>query len=151
MVDDGLPGSTALHKAMIQRFGTLEDTAASVYGAANPIELVASFSKSVAEAAKEGDETSIEILRCAAKDLAMNVQAAAQRSQLAGAPFSYSTAGGIFNIGPLLEKPFHDFVGEFLPEAEYQKPIGGAIAGAQIMAMNKTLGLEQVTTCIGAN
>ena len=151
MVDDGLPGSTALHKAMIQRFGTLENTAASVYGAANPIEVVASFSKNVAEAAKEGDEMSIEILRYAAQDLAMNVQAAARRSKLAGAPFSYSTAGGVFNIGSLIEKPFHDFVAQFLPEAEYQKPIGGAIAGAQIMAMNNAPGLEQVTTRIGAN
>lgn len=151
MVDDGLPGSTALHKAMIERFGTLENTAASVYGAPNPIEVVASFSKSVVGAAQEGDEMSIEILRCAAQDLAMNVQAAARRSKLAGAPFSYSTAGGVFNIGPLIEKPFHDFVAEFLPEAEYQKPLGGAITGAKIMAMNNAPGLEQVTTCMGAN
>ena len=151
MVDDGLPGSAALHKAMIERFGTLENTAASVYGAPNPIEVVASISKSVVDAAQEGDEMSIEILRCAAQDLAMNVQAAARRSKLAGAPFSYSTAGGVFNIGPLIEKPFHDFVAQFLPEAKFQKPIGGAIAGAQIMAMNQAPGLEQVTTRIGAN
>ena len=151
MVDDGLPGSTALHKAMIERFGTLENTAASVYGAPNPIEVVASFSKSVAEAAQEGDEMSIEILRCAAQDLAMNVQAAARRSKLVGAPFSYSTAGGVFNIGPHVEKPFHDFIAQYLPEAEYQEPLGGAIAGAKIMAMNSAPGLEQVTTRIGAN
>jgi len=151
MVDDGLPGSTTLHKAMIKRFGTLENTAASVYGAANPIELVASFSKDVVDAAKEGDEISIEILRCAAMDLAMNVQAAAQRSKLAGAPFFYSTAGGIFNIGPLLEKPFHDFIAQFLPEAQYQKPLGGAIAGARIVALNGAPMLEQVTTWVGAN
>jgi N-acetylglucosamine kinase-like BadF-type ATPase len=151
MVDDGLPGSTALHKAMIQRFGTLENTVNSVFAAPNPIEVVASFSKSVAEAAAEGDEMSIEILRCAAHDLAMNVQAAARRSKLAGAPFSYSTAGGLFNIGPLLEKTFHEFVAQLLPEAEYQKPVGGAIAGAKIMAMNNAPGLEQVTTRIGAN
>ena len=151
MVDDGLPGSTALHKAMIERFGTLENTAASVYGAPNPIEVVASFSKSVAEAAQEGDEMSIEILRCAAQDLAMNVRAAARRSKLVGKSFSYSTAGGVFNIGPLVEKPFHDFIAQFLPEAEYQKPLGGAIAGAKIMAMNNAPGLEQVTTRIGAN
>jgi N-acetylglucosamine kinase-like BadF-type ATPase len=151
MVDDGLPGSAALHKAMIERFGTLENTAASVYGAVNPIEIVASFSRSVAEAARDGDETSIEILRCAAMDLAMNVQAAARRSQLAGTPFSYSTAGGLFNIGPLLEKPLHDFISQFLPEAQYQRPVGGAIAGAQIVAMNKARTLEQVTTWVGAN
>lgn len=151
MVDDGLPGSTALHKAMIQRFGTLENTVNSVFGAPNPIEVVASFSKSVAEAAKEGDEMSIEILRCAAQDLAMNVQAAARRSKLAGAPFSYSTAGGIFNIGPLLEKTFHEFVAQFLPEAQYQEPVGGAIAGARIVALNKAPILEQATTRIGAN
>ena len=152
MVDDGLPGgSMALHKAMIQRFGTLENTANSVYGAQNPIELVASFSRSVAEAAKEGDEISIEILRSAAQDLALNVQAAARRSQLAGTPFSYSTAGGLFNIGPLLEKPFHDFISQFLPEAQHQRPVGGAIAGAQIVAMNKARTLEQVTTWVGAN
>jgi N-acetylglucosamine kinase-like BadF-type ATPase len=136
---------------MIERFGTLENTAASVYGAVNPIEIVASFSRSVAEAARDGDETSIEILRCAAMDLAMNVQAAARRSQLAGTPFSYSTAGGLFNIGPLLEKPFHDFISQFLPEAQYQRPVGGAIAGAQIVAMNKARTLEQVTTWVGAN
>lgn len=151
MVDDGLPGSTALHKAMIQRFGTLENTVNSVYGAVSPIELVASFSRSVAEAAKEGDEISIEILRCAAQDLALNVQAAARRSKLEGGPICYSTAGGIFNIGPLLEKPFHDFVGQFLPEAQYQEPLGGAIAGAKIVALDRALGLEQVTTCVGAN
>lgn len=151
MVDDGLLGSTALHKAMIQRFGTLQNTVNSVFGAPNPIEVVASFSKNVAEAAKEGDEISIEILRCAAHDLAMNVQAAARRSKLGGAPFFYSTAGGIFNIGPLLEKTFHEFVAQLLPEAEYQEPIGGAIAGAKIMAMNSAPGLEQVTTRIGAN
>lgn len=151
MVDDGLPGSTALHKAMIQRFGTLENTVNSVFGAPNPIEVVASFSKSVAEAAKEGDEMSTEILRCAAQDLAMNVQAAARRSKLAGAPFSYSTAGGIFNIGPLLEKTFHEFVAQFLPEAQYQEPVGGAIAGARIVALNKAPMLEQATTRIGAN
>ncbi|MCX6457000.1 MAG: hypothetical protein NTV90_05300 [Actinobacteria bacterium] len=151
MVDDGLPGSIALHKAMIERFGTLENTANSVYGAVNPIEIVASFSRSVAEAATDGDETSIEILRCAAMDLALNVQAAARRSKLAGAPFSYSTAGGLFNIGPLLEKPFHDFIAEFLPEAQYQKPLGGATAGARIVALNKAQTLEQVTTWVGAN
>ena len=151
MVDDGLPGSTALHKAMIQRFGTLENTVNSVYGAVSPIELVASFSRSVAEAAKEGDEISIEILRCAAQDLALNVQAAARRSKLEVGPICYSTAGGIFNIGPLLEKPFHDFVGQFLPEAQYQEPLGGAIAGAKIVALDRALGLEQVTTCVGAN
>lgn len=151
MVDDGLPGSTALHKAMIQRFGTLGNTVNSVYGAVSPIELVASFSRSVAEAAKEGDEISIEILRCAAQDLALNVQAAARRSKLEGGPICYSTAGGIFNIGPLLEKPFHDFVGQFLPEAQYQEPLGGAIAGAKIVALDRALGLEQVTTCVGAN
>ena len=151
MVDDGLPGSTALHKAMIQRFGTLENTVNSVYSAVSPIELVASFSRSVAEAAKEGDEISIEILRCAAQDLALNVQAAARRSKLEGGPICYSTAGGIFNIGPLLEKPFHDFVGQFLPEAQYQEPLGGAIAGAKIVALDRALGLEQVTTCVGAN
>ena len=151
MVDDGLPGSTALHRAMIQRFGTLENTVNSVYGAVSPIELVASFSRSVAEAAKEGDEISIEILRCAAQDLALNVQAAARRSKLEGGPISYSTAGGIFNIGPLLEKPFHDFIAQFLPEAQYQKPLGGAIAGAKIVALDKALGLEQVTTRVGAN
>ena len=151
MVDDGLPGSIALHKAMIQRFGTLENTVNSVYGAVSPIELVASFSRSVAEAAKEGDEISIEILRCAAQDLALNVQAAARRSKLEGGPISYSTAGGIFNIGPLLEKPFHDFVGQFLPEAQYQEPLGGAIAGAKIVALDKALGLEQVTTRVGSN
>ena len=151
MVDDGLPGSIALHKAMIQRFGTLENTVNSVYGAVSPIELVASFSRSVAEAAKEGDEISIEILRCAAQDLALNVQAAARRSKLEGGPICYSTAGGIFNIGPLLEKPFHDFVGQFLPEAQYQEPLGGAIAGAKIVALDRALGLEQVTTRVGAN
>jgi N-acetylglucosamine kinase-like BadF-type ATPase len=151
MVDDGLPGSAALHKAMIERFGTLENTANSVYGAQNPIELVASFSRSVAEAATDGDETSIEILRRAAMDLALNIQAAARRSKLAGAPFSYSTAGGLFNIGPLLEKPFHDFIAEYLPEAQYQRPLGGAIAGAQIVAMNKARTLDQVTTWVGAN
>ena len=151
MVDDGLPGSTALHRAMIQRFDTLENTVNSVYGAVSPIELVASFSRSVAEAAKEGDEISIEILRCAAQDLALNVQAAARRSKLEGGPICYSTAGGIFNIGPLLEKPFHDFVGQFLPEAQYQEPLGGAIAGAKIVALDRALGLEQVTTRVGSN
>ena len=151
MVDDGLPGSTALHRAMIQRFGTLENTVNSVYGAVSPIELVASFSRSVAEAAKEGDEISIEILRCAAQDLALNVQAAARRSKLEGGPICYSTAGGIFNIGPLLEKPFHHFVGQFLPEAQYQEPLGGAIAGAKIVALDRALGLEQVTTRVGSN
>jgi len=151
MVDDGLPGSTALHRAMIERFGTLENTASSVYGALNPVEVVASFSRAVAEAANEGDEISIEILRAAAHDLALNVLAAAKRSQLVGAPFSYSTAGGIFNSGPLLEKPFHEFIAQSLPQARYQKPIGGAIAGARIMAMDKALGLEQVTTRAGAN
>lgn len=151
MVDDGLPGSTALHKAMIQRFGTLENTVNSVYGAVSPIELVASFSRSVAEAAKEGDEISIEILRCAAQDLALNVQAAARRSKLEGGPICYSTAGGIFNIGPLIEKPFHDFVGQFLPEAQYQEPLGGAIAGAKIVALDRALGLEQATTRLGTN
>jgi len=151
MVDDGLPGSIALHKAMIQRFGTLENTVNSVYSAVSPIELVASFSRSVAEAAKEGDEISIEILRCAAQDLALNVQAAARRSKLEGGPICYSTAGGIFNIGPLLEKPFHDFVGQFLPEAQYQEPLGGAIAGAKIVALDRALGLEQVTTRVGSN
>jgi len=151
MVDDGLHGSSALHKAMIQRFGTLENTAASVYGAVNPIEVVASFSRAVVEAANEGDEISIEILRTAAQDLALNVLAAARRSHLAGAPFSYSTAGGVFNSGPLLQKPFHEFIAQYLPEAQYQKPIGGAIAGARIMAMDTALGLEQVTTRAGAN
>jgi len=152
MVDDGLPdGSIALHQAMIQRFGTLEMAANTVYSGSNPIEVVASFSRSVAEAARDGDQTSIEILRGAALDLARNVQAAARRSNLAGAPFAFSTAGGLFNVGPLLEKPFFAFVSEFLPEARYQKPLGGAIAGARIVALKYPQSLERVTTMVGAN
>jgi N-acetylglucosamine kinase-like BadF-type ATPase len=151
MVDDGLPGSAALHQGMIKRFGSLESAANTVYGAVNPIELVATFTKEVAEAAKYGDELSIQILRSAAKDLALNVLAAAKRSKLDEEAFSYSTAGGIFNIGPLLEKPFHEFISQFLPMARYEQPLGGPIAGAQIMAMSESGMLLQITTWGGPN
>jgi len=41
--------------------------------------------------------------------------------------------------------------GHILPGAQYQEPLGGAIAGAKIVALDRALGLEQVTTRVGAN
>jgi N-acetylglucosamine kinase-like BadF-type ATPase len=147
-VDDGISGSVVLHRAMIDRFGSLEETVAAVYGATNPIQMIASFSREVAKAAEAGDKNSLYILRGAAKDLAQSAQAAARRAELDHSSFALSMAGGLINIGLLLVNPFEEFLKSMLPNARIQPALGGALEGAGIMALSERPFLEQISTWV---
>ena len=81
----------------------------AVYDAADPVAVIASFARDVADAARAGDAPARRIWDEAGRELARTAAAAARRVGLDG-PFSY--AGGLFAAGELILEPLRAELGE---------------------------------------
>jgi len=131
---DGRGGSPQLHRLAEQRFGPLEALPAIIHGAANPPRLMASFTRDVAAAAREGDQTATGIWQAAAQALAATAVAAGGRVFGPSQPFDIATAGGLFDAGPLLMQPFEEELRRAAPQARLVSRQGDALDGARLLA-----------------
>jgi N-acetylglucosamine kinase-like BadF-type ATPase len=95
-------------------------TVSAVYDAADPVAVVASFARDVADAARAGDGAALAIWAEAGRELARSAVAAARQAGVDG-PFSF--AGGLFDAGELLLAPLR----EALPDL--RAPLGDALDG----------------------
>jgi N-acetylglucosamine kinase-like BadF-type ATPase len=131
---EGLAGSDALADEVRRRYGSPDDAVHEVHASSTPTRLIASFSRSVAGAAVNGDASALEIWRRAGAELAEGAAAAATRAGLAGRPYPVAWSGGLFAAGDLLVRPFADGLARIAPEARVQEAPGGALSGGAVLA-----------------
>jgi N-acetylmuramic acid 6-phosphate etherase len=95
---------------------------AAVYDAPDPVAVVASFAREVADAARAGDEAAAEIFAQAGRELARSALAAGRHAGVDG-PVAF--AGGLFAAGELLLASFRaELSGDVRP------PLGTSLDGA---------------------
>jgi N-acetylglucosamine kinase-like BadF-type ATPase len=129
---DGRPGgSPALLTRAAERFvpraaePASRAIVAAVYDSDDPVAVIASFARDVAEIALAGDAVARGIWDEAGRELARSAAAARERAGIDG-PVSY--AGGLFAAGELLLGPFRSAIGDV------RAPLGDALAGAALLA-----------------
>ena len=122
---DGRQGSQLLRRRAIDRFGALEDLPARVH--ADPVREIASFSRDVADASRDGDEEATRIWRRAGRALAETAAGAARRAGLT-AP-DVALVGGLPAVGDLLVAPFTDRLAEACAGARVVPAAGDPLDG----------------------
>jgi N-acetylglucosamine kinase-like BadF-type ATPase len=130
---DGRGGSSELLRRAHERFG--RDLVAAVYDAPDPVAVIASFARDVADAAHDGDADALEIWADAGRELALTAAAARDRLGIDG-PVSY--AGGLFAAGELLLESFRAELGDVRP------PAGDALDGAALLVERPPYFLELI-------
>ncbi|AYY12343.1 hypothetical protein EF847_06085 [Actinobacteria bacterium YIM 96077] len=127
---DGRPnGSSNLLDHLEARFGHPLELVGLVYESPSPAHHLASFAPSVAEAAHAGDPVARRIWTEAGQHLGETAIAAAS-----GLKPVFSWGGGLFEAGDLLMEPFQRTIRASLPDARFEPPRGGSVAGALALA-----------------
>jgi N-acetylglucosamine kinase-like BadF-type ATPase len=138
-VYDGRGGSDALKRRAEEELGSLELIKNRVYGAPNPVSVVARFATAVAEAAREADPVASEIWADAAREVASTVTAALRQVFDPGAPVAVSWTGSLFNARDLILAPFEQHVVGMWPTARLLAPRGTALRGGELLAQSNPL------------
>ncbi len=95
---------TELHAAAEARFGGVADLPGWLYAQPEPVHIVASFARQVAEVARDGDGVALEIWDGAAAAVTTAVVAALQRAVLTGPDRRVSFAGSLGRLDLLQDR-----------------------------------------------
>jgi N-acetylglucosamine kinase-like BadF-type ATPase len=126
---DGRGEPTVLMEAARERFGPLEEIYMAVQGDERRVSLVASFCRTVIEAAA-ADAVALEIVRRAAGELAHSASAALRRTGwLPGAPTRVGAVGAPVTRSDLMRGELADALRREAPGAEPVLPLGQPIDG----------------------
>ena len=107
--------------------------------ASNAMQEITQLSKQVVEAANEGDETAIAILKNAAHELARAVIAVIEQLKMKDHAFRVGYVGGVFSSGELMLAPLREEIMEFAPQALVGAPLHSPMIGAAQMAMGSVM------------
>jgi N-acetylglucosamine kinase-like BadF-type ATPase len=95
---------------------------------------IAQLSKIAVRAAEEGDKVATEILKDAAKELAVAAIAVIEQLRMEREEFQVAYVGGVFEAGELILGPLREEIRAFAPRAEIAPPIDPPVIGAAKMA-----------------
>ena len=95
---------------------------------------IAQLSKIAVRAAEEGDKVASEILKDAAKELAVAVIAVIEQLRMERDAFQVAYVGGVFEAGGLILDQLREEIQSFAPRAEIAPPIDPPVIGAAKMA-----------------
>jgi N-acetylglucosamine kinase-like BadF-type ATPase len=104
---------------------------------------IAQLSKIAVEAAREGDKVAREILKDAAKALAVATIAVIEQLRMERDEFQVAYVGGVFEAGELILDPLREEIHGFAPRAEVAPPIDPPVIGAARMAKSMSAGKFQ--------
>ncbi len=96
---------------------------------------IAQLSPIAVQAANQGDEVAIGILRDAARELAKTAIAVIEQLQMERDSFRLSYVGGVFEAGELVLKPLSEEIHKIAPNAEVAPPLDPPVIGAVKMAL----------------
>jgi N-acetylglucosamine kinase-like BadF-type ATPase len=131
-------GSDALRAALSERFGPVEQVAATFAASSNPISKVAEFAVDVADAASEGDQVSRAIWREAGGHIGEAIVAAARHSGHRDA-LVWTLTGRIGGASDLLEPTLSASVASAFPDSTRTEAIGSALDGAEQLLTIRSL------------
>jgi N-acetylglucosamine kinase-like BadF-type ATPase len=92
------------------------------------------LSKIAVRAAEEGDKVASEILKDAARELAVAAIAVIEQLRMERDEFQVACVGGVFEAGELILNPLRQEIQAFAPRAEIAPPIDPPVIGAAKMA-----------------
>ena len=95
---------------------------------------ITQLSKIAVEAAREGDKVALEILKDAAKELAVATIAVIEQLRMEHDEFQVAYVGGVFEAGELILDQFSEEIKAFAPHAKIAPPIDPPVIGAAQMA-----------------
>ncbi len=95
---------------------------------------IARLSGITVEAAREGDKVAREILKDAARELAVATIAVIEQLRMERDEFQVAYVGGVFEAGDLILDPFREEIQSFAPHAKVAPPIDPPVIGAAKMA-----------------
>jgi N-acetylglucosamine kinase-like BadF-type ATPase len=95
---------------------------------------IAQLSKIAVRAAEEGDQVARDILKDAAKELAVAAIAVIEQLRMDRDKFHVAYVGGVFEAGELILGPLREEIQAFAPRAEISAPIDPPVIGAAKMA-----------------
>lgn len=101
---------------------------------------IAQLSPIAVEAAQQGDEVAIGILRDAASELAKTAIAVIDQLKMERDTFRVSYVGGVFEAGDLILKPLREEIQKVAQHAEVAPPLDPPVIGAAKMAQSITVG-----------
>jgi N-acetylglucosamine kinase-like BadF-type ATPase len=95
---------------------------------------IAQLSKIAVKAAERGDKVAQEILKDAAKELAVAAIAVVEQLRMEQDEFQVAYVGGVFEAGDLILAPLRAEIQSFAPRARVEPPIDPPVIGAAKMA-----------------
>ncbi|MBP6820762.1 MAG: hypothetical protein KA368_04430 [Acidobacteria bacterium] len=95
---------------------------------------IAQLSRIAVQAAEQGDEVAIGILRDAASELAKTAIAVIDQLRMESDTFRVAYVGGVFEAGELILKPLREEIQKLAPKAEVAPPLDPPVIGAAKMA-----------------
>ncbi|HXG83340.1 MAG TPA: BadF/BadG/BcrA/BcrD ATPase family protein [Pyrinomonadaceae bacterium] len=121
---DGRGKPTDLSDMAIEYFraGKLEDLAVAIYAPTIDNARIAGFARFVVEVAEAGDETAVEILREAGRELGMAAEAVIKKLKLKSHKFPVGCVGGIFKAGELITASLLETIRRTAPKAILSAP-----------------------------
>lgn len=125
-------GSLALLEALQEKFGPVEDFAATVAGSESPVSTVASVTPTIAEVARAGDPVALSIWNDAARFIGGAVVASARRSGHED-NLTWAVTGRVVGAADLLDAVLHRTVTDAFPDSERVTPHGTALDGSKLL------------------
>jgi len=98
---------------------------------------IAQLSRIAVKAAQEGDKVAQEILKDAAKELAVAAIAVIKQLRMERDEFQVAYVGGVFEAGELILDPVREEIQNFAPHAKIAPPIDPPVIGAVKMAAER--------------
>lgn len=136
---EGRGPSTLITKLLMERFKakTPDEIIWHVYTKGMSIVEFARLAPLVTEAARNGDEVAIRILRDAAKELANTVGGVIKKLRMEDDEFPIGLIGGVFKAGEFVINPLKDEIKKLAPRAYLTFPRFPPVAGACLIALEK--------------
>jgi N-acetylglucosamine kinase len=134
--DDRGP-ETILTSKLMEHLGLddFTDIVKRIYGKGSSPKEIASFAPLVSHAAKDGDEIAIAILKDAAAELALAVEAVVSGLDMENEAFHVAISGSVFKAGELLIAPFSEHVRATARYSEVISPKFEPAMGAALLAL----------------
>lgn len=126
---EGRGPATSLADALDGEFADVPDFPHGVYSADNPVASIASFTRSVASAARAGDAVAAGIWRDAADQLVTTTASLVARC-FGADDVTVSYTGRLFDVTDLLLSPYRAGLAARCPAARIAAPVGSPLDGA---------------------
>jgi N-acetylglucosamine kinase-like BadF-type ATPase len=123
----------------------MQDLMHRIYGIGMSRSEVASLAPLVIMAARQGDKIAVNLLGQGAYDLALMVEAVADKLHFTGQECELTFVGGLFNAGDIFISPLHTAIQARLPACRMGFPELPPASGAALLALKK-LGISLSST-----